>query len=72
MRRVHRVEERRLPDTWITATSWACATKRSKSSAQFRPATIGQAARIGGITPADIAVLLVALERRQAPTARSA
>ncbi|HUS17718.1 MAG TPA: hypothetical protein VM536_22210, partial [Chloroflexia bacterium] len=35
--------------------------------AQFRPATVGQAARIGGITPSDIAVLLVALERQKVP-----
>jgi tRNA uridine 5-carboxymethylaminomethyl modification enzyme len=31
---------------------------------RFRPATIGQAARLAGINPADIALLLVALERQ--------
>jgi tRNA uridine 5-carboxymethylaminomethyl modification enzyme len=30
---------------------------------RFRPATLGQAARLAGINPADIAVLLVYLER---------
>src|SRR5262249_20148176 len=31
--------------------------------ARFRPATLGQAARLAGINPADVAVLLVALEK---------
>ncbi|MFR2948029.1 MAG: hypothetical protein ACLTNK_01600 [Akkermansia muciniphila] len=30
----------------------------------IRPATIGQASRIPGITPADIALLLVHLQKR--------
>jgi tRNA uridine 5-carboxymethylaminomethyl modification enzyme len=30
---------------------------------KFRPATLGQASRIDGVTPADIAILLVHLER---------
>ena len=30
---------------------------------RFRPATVGQASRIAGVTPADIAVLLVHLKR---------
>ncbi|MCF7956212.1 MAG: tRNA uridine-5-carboxymethylaminomethyl(34) synthesis enzyme MnmG [Phycisphaerae bacterium] len=33
---------------------------------QFRPATLGQASRIGGITPADISVLQVELARHKA------
>jgi tRNA uridine 5-carboxymethylaminomethyl modification enzyme len=30
---------------------------------RFRPATLGQAARIQGVNPADISLLLVHLER---------
>ena len=33
--------------------------------ARFRPATLGMASRISGVTPADVAVLLVAIERRR-------
>ena len=31
----------------------------------FKPASVGQASRISGITPADIQVLLVYLEQRR-------
>ena len=34
---------------------------------QHKPATVGQAARIPGITPAAISLLLVHLKKRQAP-----
>ena len=37
---------------------------RQKLSAQ-RPVNIGQASRISGVSPADIAVLLVALDKRR-------
>ena len=30
---------------------------------EFRPASIGQASRLSGVTPADIAVLLIYLEK---------
>jgi tRNA uridine 5-carboxymethylaminomethyl modification enzyme len=31
---------------------------------KFRPATLGQAARLAGITPADLTVLVFAMDRR--------
>lgn len=40
--------------------------------ADHRPATLGQAARIAGVTPAAISLLLVTLKRRQLLLARSA
>ena len=33
--------------------------------AQVRPLTVGQASRVAGVTPADVSVLLVHLERRR-------
>ena len=68
VRRVRRVEERRLPDDLPYDGITGMRREAQQKLAQFRPATVGQAARIGGITPADIAVLLVALERHTAAT----
>ena len=49
--------------TSTTATCAACRPKCSRSSNAHRPETIGQAARISGITPAAISLLLVHLKR---------
>lgn len=68
VRRLQRVEERRLPEDFDYSGLPGMRNEARQKFAQFRPATIGQAARIGGITPADIAVLLVALERGKVPS----
>ena len=39
---------------------------------QYRPATLGQASRISGITPAAISLLRVHLKKRTLPRAQSA
>ena len=39
---------------------------------QHRPATIGQAGRISGVTPAAISLLLVHLKRQQYPVKKTA
>ena len=39
--------------------------------ARFRPATVGMASRISGVTPADVAVLLVALQKHRRSQERS-
>ena len=61
--RMHRLEERRIPpnvdyDSFVGLRFEAC-----QKLGRFRPATLGQASRIDGVTPADIAILLVHLER---------
>jgi len=66
VRRVQRVEERRLPDTLDYMAILGLRREAQQKLAQFRPATVGQAARLGGITPADIAILLVTVERQGA------
>ena len=41
------------------------STEVSQKLAEFRPATVGQAGRIDGVTPAAISLLLVHLHRRK-------
>ena len=65
-------EELKLPITMdYLAVSGLSAEVRQKLSQQ-RPETLGQAARISGITPAAISLLLVHLKRGGAGTASSA
>lgn len=64
--RVRRHEEHRLPDDLDYASLRGLRTEARQQLSRFRPATVGQASRLAGVTPADIAVLLVHLERLQA------
>jgi tRNA uridine 5-carboxymethylaminomethyl modification enzyme len=61
--RVRRMETRRLPEDLNYAAMRGLRNEARQALLRFRPATLGQAARLAGINPADIAVLLVALER---------
>jgi tRNA uridine 5-carboxymethylaminomethyl modification enzyme len=72
--RMRRMETRRIPPTLDYDLVRGLRGEARQVLTRFRPATVGQAARLAGINPADIAVLLVALERTvasAAPTARS-
>ena len=61
--RVRKMETRRLPD-WIDVDAVPGLRTEARHVLQrFRPATLGQAARLAGINPADVASLLVYLER---------
>jgi tRNA uridine 5-carboxymethylaminomethyl modification enzyme len=63
--RVRKMESRRLPlDLDYTAIT-GLRNEARQVLQRFRPATLGQAARLAGINPADVAVLLFALERRR-------
>jgi tRNA uridine 5-carboxymethylaminomethyl modification enzyme len=60
--RFQKLENKRIPDHFdYTGIPQLRAEARQKLS-RIRPASIGQASRVSGITPADLAVLLCYLE----------
>jgi tRNA uridine 5-carboxymethylaminomethyl modification enzyme len=64
--RLRRHEGRRLPATVDYGAIPGLRTEAREVLTRFQPATIGQARRLAGVTPADVAILLVQLERAQA------
>jgi len=63
--RLAREESRRLPADLDFAAIPGLKAEARQRFAERRPATLGQAGRIPGITPADVAVLSVWLEKRR-------
>jgi len=61
--RARRMEDARLPATLDLAGVPNLRTEAREKLARFKPATLGQAARIAGVTPSDIAMLMVWLHR---------
>ena len=65
----HRAEDRRIPQ-WLTYDEIPELRFQAREAlSAVRPTSIGQASRIAGVSPADVAILLVYVEgrRRQAP-----
>jgi tRNA uridine 5-carboxymethylaminomethyl modification enzyme len=62
--RMRRLETRRIPAAFDYACVVGLRNEARQKLARFRPATLGQAARIQGVNPADISLLLIHLERR--------
>ena len=60
-----RHEETELPEALDYAEVRGLSAEVCQKLARYRPATIGQASRISGVTPAAISLLLVHLKRRQ-------
>jgi tRNA uridine 5-carboxymethylaminomethyl modification enzyme len=60
--RFRRMEDRRIPPTFDYAAVPQLRHEAREKFARVRPASVGQASRISGITPADLAVLLFYLE----------
>ena len=63
--RVRRLEDHRLPADLDYAAIAGLRTEARQRLARFRPHTVGQASRIYGVTPADVAVLLVRVRGRR-------
>jgi tRNA uridine 5-carboxymethylaminomethyl modification enzyme len=68
--RARRLESRRIPEQVDFSALPSLRTEAREKLARFRPLTVGQAIRIAGVTPGDVAVLLVHLERLEAGAPR--
>jgi len=60
--RLSKMEKKRIPEDIDYSDIHGLASEGRQKLAIVRPLSIGQASRIGGVTPADISILLVYLE----------
>jgi tRNA uridine 5-carboxymethylaminomethyl modification enzyme len=66
VQKLHRMEAKHIPADFNFDQVPSLLTETRQKLSRVRPATLGQAARVPGVTPADIALLAVHLERRKA------
>ncbi|MEO8018282.1 MAG: tRNA uridine-5-carboxymethylaminomethyl(34) synthesis enzyme MnmG [Pseudomonadota bacterium] len=64
--RQRRNEETRLPEDLDYARVTGLSNEVRQKLEQIRPATVGQAARVAGVTPAAVSILLVHLKKSRA------
>ena len=66
--RFAKLEKKRLPDDLNYSAITGLSSEAVQKLSLIRPASIGAASRISGVSPADISVLLIYLDlrRRQA------
>lgn len=62
------MERRRIPDELNYDTLFHMRTEARNALAKFRPATLGQAARLEGLTPADVSLLGVLIKKARTTT----
>ncbi|MCG9966855.1 tRNA uridine-5-carboxymethylaminomethyl(34) synthesis enzyme MnmG [Pelotomaculum terephthalicicum JT] len=63
--RFKRLEEKKLPADLDYGKVKGLSLEAKEKMENIKPASIGQAARIAGVTPADLSVLLIHLEQRK-------
>ena len=63
--RTRRMEEHQLPETLDYTEVQHLRIQARQKLIRTRPRTIGQASRVEGVTPADIAMLMIYLEKQQ-------
>ncbi len=66
VQRTLRLEEMRVPETIDYAQVLHLRTEARQKLTRTRPRTVGQASRVEGVTPADIAILMIYLEKLRA------
>jgi len=57
------LEDKRIPESFDYSRIPSLRTEAKVKLSKVRPATLGQAARISGVSPADIAIVMVWLKR---------
>ncbi len=62
--RMRKMESRRIPADFDYSALPGLRNEARQALMRFLPATLGQAGRLAGISPADVAIVLFALERR--------
>jgi tRNA uridine 5-carboxymethylaminomethyl modification enzyme len=62
--RFRNMEQQRIPDDFHYKDIFGLRHEARQKLEQIRPQTLGQAARISGVSPADISLLMVWLKRR--------
>jgi tRNA uridine 5-carboxymethylaminomethyl modification enzyme len=67
--RARRYEDLRLPEDFNYAALGGLSNEIRQKLIAIRPGTLGQAARVPGVTPAAVSVLLIHLKRRGLPVA---
>ena len=63
VQKLAQLEDVRVPSGWDYQRVTGLCTEARATLQKFRPATLGQAARLAGITPADVMLLAVVLGR---------
>ncbi|GER88379.1 tRNA uridine 5-carboxymethylaminomethyl modification enzyme MnmG [Dictyobacter vulcani] len=71
VRRTRRLEEMRIPETLDYQVIPHLRTEARQKLMRTLPRTVGQASRVEGVTPADIAILMIQLEKLRALKASS-
>jgi tRNA uridine 5-carboxymethylaminomethyl modification enzyme len=61
--RSQRLEEMRIPEALDYQEVHHLRTEARQKLTRTRPRTVGQASRVEGVTPADIAILMIYLEK---------
>ena len=62
--KMDQVENQKIPLTFDYHSIVGLRNEAREKLLQFQPETVGQATRISGVSPADISILIVALQRK--------
>ncbi|MEM7174928.1 MAG: tRNA uridine-5-carboxymethylaminomethyl(34) synthesis enzyme MnmG [Chlamydiota bacterium] len=63
-RKMDQFEQQKIPSDFDYCAVVGLRNEAQEKLLQFQPETIGQATRISGVSPADISILIVALQKR--------